>query len=648
MKRTALVAMLVFSLLPGPGLPACRAGQTNEESLIKILQSPAASPRAKGEACAQLKLMGTARSVQALAPLLLDEQLSHSARYALESMPDPAAGKALLRALTRTSGLMQEGIINSLAVRGEPAAVPQLAILLSKPDEGAAIAAAGAMGRIGGRKALASLQTAALKSTNSLHYAVVDGILMCANRMLDAGKPAAALKAFESLYSCEKADRIRLAAFRGMILASGTKGIALMTNAIAGNDRMIQSAALRLASEMNGAEASSALTGLLPQVPPPIQIALIECLARRGDFAALPTIAKLADSPDSSVRIASITAMEVLGDDSVVPLLAEKAASSTGAERKAARQSLLELNRGPVTRQLLAALKTAAPEVEPELILALGGRGDQSAVPTLLNLANSGNAAESATALQALGMLADATQIPRLVRLVADARTDESRSAAADALAAIYDRVQSPDRPVEVDALVKTVETGEVDARLALLPVCSELTQEPVRDALRAAAVDKDARVRDAAIHALCDTRDGELLPDLLKLACDKDGTSSRPLAIRGCVRLATQEENVKLSNEKKLQILTDILNAPLDTPEKRVVLSGLGAVADEGSLALATKLLADPAVQEEAEQAVIQLAGTLASGHPSEVRMALNKVLDLPVKPATRTAAQAALKKIK
>src|SRR5581483_5109514 len=214
MKRTALVAMLVFSLLPGPGLPACRAGQTNEESLIKILQSPAASPRAKGEACAQLKLMGTARSVQALAPLLLDEQLSHSARYALESMPDPAAGKALLRALTRTSGLMQEGIINSLTVRGEPAAVPQLAILLSKPDEGAAIAAAGAMGRIGGRKALASLQTAALKSTNSLHYAVVDGILMCANRMLDAGKPAAALKAFESLYSCEKADRIRLAAFR--------------------------------------------------------------------------------------------------------------------------------------------------------------------------------------------------------------------------------------------------------------------------------------------------------------------------------------------------------------------------------------------------------------------------------------------------
>ena len=40
--------------------------------------------------------MGTARSVPALAKLLAIPELSHSARYALESMPCPQAGAAMV------------------------------------------------------------------------------------------------------------------------------------------------------------------------------------------------------------------------------------------------------------------------------------------------------------------------------------------------------------------------------------------------------------------------------------------------------------------------------------------------------------------------------------------------------------------------
>src|SRR5438105_360328 len=83
----SLLAFALFSVVP-----ACFSGETNsEEQLIQVLQS-GASPAEKDAACAQLKWTGTARSVPALAALLPDEQLSHSARYALESMRLAEAG----------------------------------------------------------------------------------------------------------------------------------------------------------------------------------------------------------------------------------------------------------------------------------------------------------------------------------------------------------------------------------------------------------------------------------------------------------------------------------------------------------------------------------------------------------------------------
>src|SRR6185437_7574479 len=97
--------------------------------------------------------------------------------------------------------------------------------------------------------------------------------------------------------------------------------------------------------------------------------------------------------------------------------------------------------------------------------------------------------------------------------------------------------------------------------------------------ALRSAEADKDARIREAAIHALCETKDAELLPDLVKLACDTSLGDTRLLAVRGCVRLTTQEDGVTFPNAAKLDAFNQILATSLDTPEKQAVLSGLAAV---------------------------------------------------------------------
>jgi HEAT repeat protein len=646
MKRFCFLIFSAVMLAVTPRAARC-ADVAEEEQQIAILQSNH-SPAEKDAACARLKWIGTSKCIPALAKLLTDEQLSHSARYALESMPGPEAETALLEALAKTSGSNQIGIINSLAVRRDTAAVPALGRLLSNSDTKAASAAAMALGRIGDAPALKTLQEEWSDSASgALRDAEVDGLLACANNLLTEGRDSAALSVFQKVYDNGKTDRVRQAAFCGVILASGRDGISLMANAIGGNDGASQAAALQVAVELEGRPATRALADLLPNVNTTVQIALLDCLGQRRDPFCLPAVVQMAESTNFDVRLAAIKALGDLGDGSVAALLARKAAEAIGVEKSAVRQALLDLRRGAVTPALLKALATATPAVKSELIWAIGNRGDMSAVPKLLELARSPDDGLRSSSLQALELLAGPAQLPDLVQLVVEAKTDEARSDAADALSAACQRIESRNGHCNTEALVQAARTGPLEARLALLPVCSGLTNAPVREALRAALEDSEPRVRQAAWRALCDTRDGALLPDLLKAVTSGSDEKMRLLTIRGCVRLATQEENVKLSNEQKLATLKTLLDAHLSAPEKRLVLSGLSTIPNEQALDLASAMLDDPSVKAEAALSVIQITDMLPSTQAGEAMAAVRKVMADSTDPAIISSAEEARKKI-
>jgi HEAT repeat protein len=196
--------------LPRPALGADAAEQDQQ---IAILQSNR-SPAEKDAACARLKWIGDARCVPALAPLLTTNQLSHSARYALESMPGPEAEAALLAGAGQNIRLQSDRHHQFAGVRRDAVAVPALGNLLSDPDTNAARAAAMALGRIGGPQALQALQAAWSDSASgAVHEAEIDGLLACANQLLTEGKDSAALKIFQRLYDTGKTDGTRQAAF---------------------------------------------------------------------------------------------------------------------------------------------------------------------------------------------------------------------------------------------------------------------------------------------------------------------------------------------------------------------------------------------------------------------------------------------------
>src|SRR2546428_84476 len=133
------------------------AARNNEAALLAVLK-PNAGQKEKADACRELARKAGKEVVPVLAALLADEQLSHMARYALETIPDPSVNQALRAALTTLSGRQLVGVIGSLGVRRDANAVQPLSNLLTAPDPEVAQAAARALGFIGTPEAARALQ----------------------------------------------------------------------------------------------------------------------------------------------------------------------------------------------------------------------------------------------------------------------------------------------------------------------------------------------------------------------------------------------------------------------------------------------------------------------------------------------------------
>jgi HEAT repeat protein len=161
--------------------------------------------------CRQLVLIGSAASVAAVTPLILDEELSVHARNVLEHVPGPESEKALREALGQARGRTRIGVINSVAARRDAASAPVLIRILSEDPESAA-AAAKALGEIGTPEAAKALAAARGKGPAPVQQAVAVGMLICADRLVASGQRGQAVTLLEGLTEASQPEHVRLAA----------------------------------------------------------------------------------------------------------------------------------------------------------------------------------------------------------------------------------------------------------------------------------------------------------------------------------------------------------------------------------------------------------------------------------------------------
>lgn len=181
-----------------------------EKRLVAFLGGSAPSVT-RAFVCRQLVLIASTASVTAVAPLVLDEELSVHARNVLEHIPGPESEKALRDALGQAKGRTRIGVINSVAARRDAASTPVLIRILGE-DPASAAAAAKALGEIGTPEAAKALAAARGKGPAPVQLAVADGILIGAERLVAAGQRGQAITLLEGLTEASQPEHVRVAA----------------------------------------------------------------------------------------------------------------------------------------------------------------------------------------------------------------------------------------------------------------------------------------------------------------------------------------------------------------------------------------------------------------------------------------------------
>jgi HEAT repeat protein len=619
MQRTIAVlgAVLTAGLL---GLAGTAAAE-EEADLIGVLQSDK-GPQEKDAACRRLKVVGTAKAVPALAALLTNEELSQSARLALEPMAYPEVGAALRQALTKAAGKTKAGLVDSLGQRRDREALPALVELLGDPDAQMASSAAAALGRIGGPEAVRALNAAKTKAAPAQRLVLADALLLCADGLLTAGDQAGASAIYKEVHDSETAEQLRVAAHRGVILSSAEPP-ALVHKALVSKERTQVLAALPLVREIKSASVEP-FTLALKDSAPDLQAAIIEALAQRGDPAAVPAIVVAVGSADPAVRVAALRALGALGDGAVVPVLAEAAGKAQGPEQEAARQALVLLKGQNVPEAILAHLGKAEPPARLALIQALRYRRDAAAVPALRKAAADPDASIRAIALQALAAVADGALLPAAVELLVKAQSDAERREAADLVAACARKVA--DEEARAAPVLAALSAAAGPARAALLSALPCIGGVKALEAARAALKDADEAVRDAAVRALGEWPDAACAADLLKLAQEAPSETQRVLALRGYLRLIGLPSERSAAQTARKH--TAALQAARRIEEKKLVLASLAKVWHPEALKVAEACLADPELKSEAGAAALAIARGFGGADREAARAAVEKLL--------------------
>ena len=651
LKRIVHIALVMILMLAAGQSFAQAFGQADK--LIEVLKSDA--PRdVKADALRQLAIVGTKDAVPVIAPLLLDEQLAHMARYALEPIADPSVDAALRDALGKAKGRPLVGVICSLGIRKDAKAVDALAKFLTDANPDVAQAAARALGRIGTAEAAKAIEAAIGATPAGNQLAFCEGLFRIADTFAAAGQKDAAIAIFDNLRKLNSPlHQVRSAALRGAILARQKDGIALLKETLAGKDPILFAAAAGTSREMPGAEVTQALCESLKGMSVDNQTVIFQALGRRQDPAALPTVLAAAKAGD--MRGVAIHCAAEIGDVSAAPTLLELMDNADKAVATLAQECYASLPGKAVDDAVLAMFNGQDNNARLRALDLIARRRMTACVPAVIKAAGDADAAVRGSAIRKLGELAGPAELPALLDLLAKCEGGDI-DAAAQAVSSVCQQTEKPEEcAAKVISLLAAAAADDARTKLylprmmAIVRILGGIGGDDSLNAIRGILKDAatPAEVRTAAIRALGNWKSAAAAPDLLALA--KSGADNeKMLGLRSYLGMAGRAE---IPGDQRLEMCRNAATLVQRPEEKLILLAALGNINSPDALPLIAPHIGDPATSNEAVAAAVSsaervLQAKLSPADAAKLVDALTKASAAAKQPQTAEKAKALLKR--
>lgn len=585
------------------------ANNSREKELIAVLQSPDSSKADKAITCKKLAVFGSPEAVPALAPLLNDEELISWARIALEAIPGPQADEVLRTAMGTLKGRSLIGVINSIAYRRDPAAVPGLTALVKGNDAEVASAAAVALGRIGNDAAIKTLRASLTGAPQAVRSAVAEGCIYAAEQRLDSGQASDAAALYDEVRQADVPQQRIVEATRGAILARGADGIPLLVEQLRSDDRRMLRIGVMTARELPGKAVADAVVAEMARATPERGALLLHVLAERGDATASPAIVDAAKSGPKPTRIAAIGVLRNSGSAACAPTLLAIAAEDDAELAGAAKTALAEFPNKDIDASIAAQLPKAEGKMLVTLMEIVGQRRI-AATPALIKALDDADAKVRQTALVALGETVELKDLDILISPVTTPKRPEDTATAIKALRAAC--IRMPDAEACTGKLVDAMSRSSIATKCTLLDILGAMGGPAALKVIAVAGKDASEELQDTATRLLGGWMNVDAGPVLLDLAKNAPIEKYRIRAIRGYIRLVRQ---FNMPAAQRAEMCGKALRTAERTTEKKLVLNeviGLEKYASPQMLELALEAKKDPALRDDATTIAAAIAKKL------------------------------------
>jgi HEAT repeat protein len=609
---TALACSLSYGSLSFAQL----ASATSERELVAVLQSNA-SEADKAIACKRLAIEGTNAAVAELAPLLKDEHLSSWARIALETIPGKAADEALLKATYTLQGRLLVGVINSIGVRRDAAAVDSLKTRVLDKDVDVASAAAVSLGKIGNSGAAQFLSDLLANAPVAIRSSVAQGIVLCGEHAMQQGNLPEAVKLYDKVRLANVNKQRTVEATRGAILARKAEGIPLLLETLRSPEKALFQVGLATAREMSGKAVDQALAGELTKAAPDRAALMIYAMADRKDTVELAAILNAAKAGPAVVRLAAINALGLVGNASCVPTLLSVAAEPDVNLSGASKTALANIEDEAVSAAILEMLPKAQGKMVATLIDVIGIRQVQ-ATSQLVNALKNTDAEVRTAALKALGNTVPLAQMNVLVEQAVAPNSADSETAV---LALKTAAVRMKDRDACATMLWDSTKSAPMASRKTIISILTAVGGAQALKAVHDAAKSDEVELKDASSKALGEWSTSDAAPVILDLLKSGVADKYRNRLFGGYLRIASQF----VQDAERVRMCRMAMEQTRNAEEKEKVLVVLQRYPTIETLKLAIQFAETPELKEPATKAAIAIAEKVGN-RAAEAKALLSK----------------------
>lgn len=573
----------------------------------------------------QLQTVGKDDAVATLVKYLTDEKLCDPAAQALIKIKSPKANQALLQALQNSKGSCQISLVEALGDSRYSEAVKPITALLGRGDKKQDKVALYALANIADATSENVLAQAAEKAGFTYDITnATSAYLLYAQNLLTNGNNEQPERIAQDLQKKSKGDT-RIAALKILTDINGEKSEPLLLAAALDSDPEYRAAALKYARPYIKPANIHSWLKLIKKGSLEQQAEIIKMLGDYNAESALPVILKSLKNKDQQVKINSIAAAGKIGQDKVLRNLFKVLKKGNAQEVAAVQQAMLIMKGNTVTTQVADALPAMSANGQVALINVLAARAAHDKVNVVLPLVKSKDATVKTAAFEALKQLVEEDNLLQLFTLLREASQPEEVLQVQKAIIAAL--ANSKDKSKQALLVLEQMEQTPADQKNLYFNILASVGDKTSLKAVSGAFNTGDETTKMAVLTALSQWSDASAANELYRISKESTDNTMQETALNGYIQSIAK---AIYPAEQKVLLLNNAMDVAKASAQKKAILTQIGKNKTITALFFAGKYLDDADVQQEAANAVMNIALADKSNFGDNIRALLNKTIQV------------------